>query len=161
MGLLDRLKAHTLKIHGVITPPVVVNGKKTGIDLVDLKSGERKQLATLRGIGSAQTATQKWVFNDGVIQWGNLILSQAVPCQLLVIDELGPLELERGMGLLAGLAAINSLNYSVALVVIRPLLVPTALNLMPEAKVEFFSRESGSGIMAKLADEILTACQAN
>ena len=43
LNFLDQLKEYGLQIHGILTPPVIVNGEKTGIDLVDLKTGERKR----------------------------------------------------------------------------------------------------------------------
>jgi hypothetical protein len=42
------------------------------------------------------------------------------------VDELGPLEFNRGEGWIAGLAAVDSGNYQSALVVIRPSLLKMA-----------------------------------
>ena len=46
----------------------------------------------------------------------------------LVIDELGPLEFLRGEGWMAGFEAVNSGEYRVALLVIRPSLLKEALS---------------------------------
>ena len=51
--------------------------------------------------------------------WGNHVLSNSTPCDLLVVDELGPLEIDRGTGWQAGLAAVDSKEYAVAVVVVR------------------------------------------
>ncbi len=156
LNFLDQLKEYGLQIHGILTPPVIVNGEKTGIDLVDLKTGERKLFATLRGSITAGLITQKWIFDETVMEWGNTILSKAVPCQVLIIDELGPLEFELGKGLMQGLKAIQSKQYVTAIVVIRPALIPAALKSLPDAQVVTFSRESGPGVLVKLVNEIST-----
>ena len=50
---------------------------------------------------------------------------------LLVIDEIGPLELLHGEGWTAALPLLNSPVYRVGLVVIRPELVETACRQLP------------------------------
>lgn len=49
-----------------------------------------------------------------------------MPCDLLIVDELGPLEFNRGEGWIAGLTAVDSGSYQSALVVIRPSLLKMA-----------------------------------
>ena len=58
-----------------------------------------------------------------------------VPPRLLVVDELGPLEFVRGVGLMAGLAAVDEGRYAAAFVVVRPALVDEALRRWPDATV--------------------------
>ncbi len=55
------------------------------------------------------------------------MLESATPCDLLIVDELGPLEFERNEGWPAGLAAIDSAAYKVGVVVIRPELLAPGL----------------------------------
>ena len=57
------------------------------------------------------------------MDWGNQTLNTSTPCDVLVVDELGPLEFERGIGLQNGFTAIDSRNFDFALVVIRPITV--------------------------------------
>ena len=70
--------------------------------------------------------TRHWSFFPEIVQWGNQALENAVPCDLLIVDELGPLEFTRGEGWIAGLAAVDSGSYQSALVVIRPSLLKMA-----------------------------------
>lgn len=60
--------------------------------------------------------------------------SESLPT-LLVVDELGPLELQRDAGLSAGIAAIDGLQQGLACVVVRPSLVDVALKRWPDAVV--------------------------
>ena len=56
-------------------------------------------------------------------------------CDLLIVDELGPIELERGEGWQNGIAALNSGEYQAAVVVIRPELLDAASQLWPNASL--------------------------
>jgi hypothetical protein len=67
--------------------------------------------------------------------WGNDVLGAATPCDLLIVDELGPLEFERNRGWTDGLAAVDSGDYRHALVVVRPQLLPAARARWPHAQV--------------------------
>ncbi len=111
---------------GLISPAVFEGKNKIGIDLVDIKSGSRKRLAVRRGLSSKGQFTLDWDFNDEVLLWGNSILGQLDDCQLLLLDEMGPLELQRGTGLSNGIGLIGARRYGLACVVIRPALIEVA-----------------------------------
>src|SRR4030043_156033 len=53
------------------------------------------------------------------------LLARGTSRCLLIVDELGPLELELGQGLVAALAVLNEGAFSLALVVVRPELLDT------------------------------------
>ncbi len=98
---------------------------------MNVESREQRHLAVLRGSKTTGIYTTKWQFDQESIQWGAEILLKAVPCDLLFVDELGPLEFEHGKGWQSGLQAINSRAYSLAITVIRPKLIDTALQHWP------------------------------
>ena len=54
---------------------------------------------------------------------------------MLIVDELGVLEFERDQGWVAGLAAIDSGDYRLGVVVIRPELLDQAQRRWPTARV--------------------------
>lgn len=124
--LVEKARQLNLDISGVLSPPVFNGDSKTGIQIEDLRTGERRLLAVKRIEGSNATSTQRWTFDDDVLTWGNTVLADCVPCQLLIIDELGTLEFERQSGLLNGFAALESGRFVSAVVVIRPELVEKA-----------------------------------
>jgi iron complex transport system ATP-binding protein len=133
--LIGLARARGLRVAGIWSPAVVENGRKTGIDMVDLHTNERRRLANLRGKEETAVATIQWAFDPTVITWGNQVLSNLPPADLIVIDELGPLEFVRGEGLLAGLQVLDAGAYGVAVVVIRPSLLPDAQARWPHAQV--------------------------
>lgn len=124
--LVEKARQLNLDIAGVLSPPVFQGDTKTGIEIEALQTGERRLLAVKRIDGSNAISTQRWTFDDKVLKWGNAILAKALPCQLLVIDELGTLEFERQMGLLNGIKALESERFISAVVVIRPELLEKA-----------------------------------
>jgi len=115
-----------VQLRGLISPAVFEGDMKTAIDTLDLKSGTRKRLAERRSSQERGQDTLRWSFFPEVVEWGNSILLEAVPCDLLMIDELGPLEFQRGEGWLNGFTAVDSGDYQAAILVIRPSLIEEA-----------------------------------
>jgi hypothetical protein len=93
-------------------------------------TGEVRTLAHRQHSGG-----QQWAFVEETLEWGNSVLASAVPTDLLVLDELGPLEWVEGRGWTTGLSAVDSGLYRYALVVVRPELVEQARQRWPYAKL--------------------------
>jgi len=135
-GELVRLaQQRGLRVAGLWSPAVFADGRKVGIDMVDLHTEEQRRLACLRGKEATAVSTIQWAFDEEVIAWGNHVLAHLPDNDLLVIDELGPLEFLRDEGLLAGLRVLDAGAYRVAAVVIRPSLLPEAQARWPHAQV--------------------------
>jgi nucleoside-triphosphatase THEP1 len=120
---------------GVFSPAVFENGVKTGIGIKDPRSGEQRLLALRLPPEKILPGGLGWDFDPAAFAWGNELLEHACPCDLLVVDELGPLELVRGEGWQKGIAALNSGAYRLGLAVIRPELLDTARRLWQAAEV--------------------------
>lgn len=135
--LVDLGRARGWRVAGVASPAVMSGDRKVGIDVLDVATGERRRLAEPRSSGSAGEATERWRFSDEALRWGNAALRDAATdrVDLLVVDELGPLEFHRGAGLTAGLAAVDAGRYGVACVAVRPSLLEQALERWPDAVV--------------------------
>lgn len=128
LALVKEARKMGIQLGGLISPGVFRSGEKIAIDLLDIKSDERKRLADGLGGRSTEVHTKRWSFQPDAVAWGNRILDKSVPCDLLLIDELGPLEFLRGEGWVKGFKAVDSDGYQAALLVIRPSLVEEALN---------------------------------
>ena len=127
LDLIEIARQKGIQLGGVVSPGVFLGGKKVGIDLLDLRSGECRRLAESRGESEPELATQRWAFFPETVDWGNQILDKALPCELLVIDELGPLEFHRGEGWVNGFEVLASGDFKAAVLVIRPSLLDEAL----------------------------------
>jgi iron complex transport system ATP-binding protein len=133
--LVQHARQQGKSVKGLLSPAVFENGRKTAIDLVNLETGERRQLATLRSDRSARLVTTQWQFDPDMVNWGNDILHDLSGGDLLIIDELGPLEFLRGEGFLEGLRLIDEGRYQLACVVVRPSLLPQAQQRWSQAHV--------------------------
>jgi len=125
----------TWSAKGILAPAIFDGDTKVGIEALDLASGERRQLAQRRTDSSSGIQTQQWSLDRDAVDWCNQLLRAAVPCDLLVVDELGPLEFERDEGFQEGMIALDSGQYIVALVVVRRKLLHFAEARWPNAKV--------------------------
>lgn len=140
-ALASVARARGLAVAGLLSPGIfdtnslpVAERIKLRIDLVDLATGYSRVLAT-PGDPHAEGHGMRWHFIQETIAWGNAALSSADAADLVIIDELGPLELTHGRGLTAGVALLDEHRYSCAVVVIRPELVAQAQARWPEAVV--------------------------
>jgi nucleoside-triphosphatase len=135
-ALIKLAKQRGLHVEGVISPAMIADGMKTGILVENVATGEERKLACLNEAHSqGDIITNHWVFNPDAMAWGSQILDQSGDCDLLVVDELGPLELEHQQGWVEGITAINKMNYRMGIVVIRPELIEKAKDLWPNAEV--------------------------
>ncbi len=124
-----------LLVKGILSPGIYQGGRKVAIHARDIESRQEYPLATLREKANTGLATPRWQFKPETVSWINGLLRETGPCDLLIIDELGPLELLRGKGLTAGLEVVDKEQYRLACVVVRSSLVPKALQRWPDAKV--------------------------
>lgn len=154
--LLAAVPKDKIDCAGLLSPAVFENGQKTGIDLLDLRGGTLKKLASLRKNENDGLFTERWLFDAEVMRWGNEILAQATPCDLLIVDELGPIELERGQGWQAGITSLSTGTYRVGIVVIRPELLAPAFALWPKAQLIEIKQGQETG---SIQSEILAALQ--
>ncbi|PWH20829.1 MAG: hypothetical protein DDG58_00665 [Ardenticatenia bacterium] len=124
-------------VAGLLSLAVFDRGLKLAIDALDLRSGERRRLARMRTATTVAEGlcTPAWCFDTATIAWGNQVLTHATPCDLLILDELGPLELERSQGWTAGITAVSTKRYRQAWVVVRRELLTVAQRLWPMAYV--------------------------
>jgi nucleoside-triphosphatase THEP1 len=111
-----------LDVAGLLTLPRSGKGRKICLDVEDIRTGQRRPLA--EAVGSARgPVIGQWQFHSEGLDWGNEILRRATPCDLLLIDELGPLELTRNEGWTDALDELRAGQYRVAVVSIRPKLL--------------------------------------
>ncbi len=107
---------------GVLSPALFDGKEKVGISLVDVASGEERPLASADDV-SHGVRWGRYSFVPSSLAWAGDLLAKATPCDLLVVDELGPLELELGQGLVRALDVLVQGGFSLALVVVRPALL--------------------------------------
>ena len=109
-----------LSVAGLLSLGRFDGKQKTGFFAFDIASGESRLVASsIPGeISGIQLGT--WTFDTQVFAWENCCLQQVDGADVLVLDELGPLEFERQIGWMISFELLRKKNYRLALVVIRP-----------------------------------------
>jgi nucleoside-triphosphatase THEP1 len=106
---------------GGLLAPAMKNacGQKAGIWGVDVATGERQVLArTDRDLGGL--AIGAYSFDAGSLEWALAVVAGAIDaCDLLLVDEVGKLELWQGLGLAPILPRLAAGEAQRALVLVR------------------------------------------
>jgi nucleoside-triphosphatase len=127
------------RVGGVLSPAVFEQGVKTGISLENLATGERRLLARAadraEAGGFSSSHTPGWSFFPAALEWGNQVLAAQPACDLLIIDELGPLEFRQGGGLSAAFDLLARGAYRLACLSVRPELLDTFQQRWPASRV--------------------------
>lgn len=135
MKLFYEARSMNLDVKGVVSIPVFEEETKTGINLQDLESGLFKPLGYKSKINENSIPVGEWQLDEETIQWGNDILEKIRSCQILIIDELGPLEFIEKGGLSKSFDTLETCQFNLAFVVVRPSLIPQAQTKWPSAEV--------------------------
>lgn len=112
-------------VGGLLCPARFENDTKVGFDVRDISSGAQRRLGWHRDIlpqpawATPPIAIGEWLLDGEALAWGNQVLRRSLPCDLLVIDELGPLEFLAGQGWQAALEVLDSGRYRLALLTVR------------------------------------------
>lgn len=120
-------------VAGLLSPAVFDGDSKTGILAEDLRSGETRPLASKVPHLSFDLPLGNWYFDRATLHWGNHLLETCLPCDLLIVDELGPLEFQRGRGWTSALATLRQPQFRLGLAVVRSELLEIARVVLPAA----------------------------
>jgi len=146
---------------GVLSRAVFGGDDKVAITLVDVATNAERTLA-LADDEPAELRWGRYRFVPATLEWGSDLLTGATPCDLLIVDELGPLELMLGQGLVAALDVLNKGNFALALVVVRPELLDTLRERLQCAEtrvveVDLQNRDQLPGRILSLLDEAIAS----
>jgi len=107
------------RCRGVFSPAIFEEGVKTGIAAQLIPGGESRQLARLAQAGDIHVFG-KWRMFPETMAWALDYLQANSYSDLLVIDELGPYEVEQGLGWAAILPRLGNIPSKVTLITYRP-----------------------------------------
>jgi nucleoside-triphosphatase len=118
--VIEAARKAGLSVRGLLSPGRFSEGKKNGIFLTDLGSGETRLLASSLPQEIEGLSFGYWVFDQKVLEWGNQCLIQSKGADILIIDELGYLEFNLKVGLISSFDLLRGQDYGMAMVIIRP-----------------------------------------
>ena len=113
-------------VAGILSPAIFEAGIKTSINAVNLRTGEERSLAHVKLQNETDLVFGNWFFNRQTLEWGNQVLRSIQSCDLLVVDELGPLEFNFSQGFVDALNILQSGSYQLTMFVIPPELLERA-----------------------------------
>lgn len=114
--------------------------------VMDVRTGLCRPL-TLSGPGGVPVG--RFHFDPEVLSWGADVLAHSTPCDLLVVDEVGPLELE-GSGWAVGVDILRAGGFRLALAVVRPELLADVRARLPQARTVKVTLENRDNLPARL-----------
>ena len=152
---LAQLRARGVAPSGILTPPRLdEHGHKVGIDVLDLDTGQTRPLATYDASGGETVG--RYTFDPQALRWAVARLTAAVDAgpALLIVDEIGPLELTHGGGfvdVLDPLAAPQRVPHG--LVIVRAACVATLEARLdrPDARRFWIDRANRDAMPARIA----------
>ena len=133
--LLAAAEHHNADVAGVYCPAVMQGKRKVGMDICLLPEKTCQRLGVERAQWQVQSLTPRWQMNEAALAWANAHLQALAATDLLIIDELGPLEFLGNQGLTAAFPLLDARDYRQAVVVIRPDLLEQAQARWPWARV--------------------------
>jgi len=133
--LIEKLKFNGYSVAGIISPGIYRDEVKVGINALNIKSGEQVKLADYSPGWDVENPLRIWKMNSDAIPWGNDVLIKSIPCDVLIIDELGYLEFEKNSGWDKSFDILEEKQFKIAFVVVRENLVRAALSHWENAKL--------------------------
>ena len=131
---------HHYRVRGIITTPLNDSvGSRLGFEIHSLESGERRVLAHVDRDWNGPRVGP-FHFDPAALQWGEEIIAQAfgAGCDLLVLDEIGRLELEQATGFRGALQLLASAALPRRLVVVRDTLLDAFRSHVPTVQFTAF-----------------------
>lgn len=117
MKVIQEFKKKKVRVSGFLSERVLKNGKCAGYDLFDLKEEKRTPFIRREGKKGWQRVGPYFFIPQGLLKAHKIIL-QSKKTELLVVDEVGPLELE-GRGLWPALEQVIFEPFKKSLLVVR------------------------------------------
>jgi nucleoside-triphosphatase THEP1 len=142
LELVGRAQQRGLNPVGLVSPAIFKNDVKVAIDIMDIQSGKKRRLARRqfehRQLNPDGSVTPQWALDETALTWGNQILANLRHAQqdtldILIIDEMGWMEWEKGAGLVRGMQLIDERRYRLAVVPVRSRLLENAVKRWPWA----------------------------
>ena len=143
-NLAEKLNLKGYSVAGIISPGIYSDDIKVGITALNIKSGEKVRLADYSPCWDIENPLRIWKIHSDAILWGNDVLNKSVPCDVLIIDEIGYLEFENKCGWNKSFKILEEKRFKIAFVVVRIDLVETAFSHWGKAPI--FKIENGENV---------------
>jgi len=138
-GLVDELRASGVPIDGFLSLRVMTGGETAGYDLLEIRDGQCRPLLRRPGDEGMQKVGPYVLLPEGLAR-ANEIIRRSGVADLLIADEIGPLELE-GRGLWPALKNVLFDGRRRSLVVVRESLLREFRTIFARAQVRMVEKK--------------------
>ena len=133
--LVKEFRRAGLKVEGVISQGVFDGDQKIAIEIADLGRGDSRLLAKLASESPSELNLGDWAFIQESIEWANRRLGMIREADVLILDELGPLEFDLNNGFQVGLKCMAEEKYQLGIMTVRPKCIGALEDLFPDIEV--------------------------
>jgi len=153
------LAARGVRLAGFVQEAIMVAGEKTGFHIRDLARGEVHPLAVRVAPGDGEHGTG-FRFDPSGFAVARRALEAATLGDVIVVDELGPVELRGGGHMPALLRVIRRRRPAACLLVVRRTLIPTLLGRLAASSVVVVDVETATDPAGAVAAAVVHALAA-
>ena len=154
-NLIKELRVQDLSVAGIISPGKYIDKKKVGISAKNISTGDVIELATYSPGWDHENSDREWKINSKAIPWGNEVLKSIDSCEVLVIDEIGFLELEKNSGWKQVFQVVSESSFKISFIVVRSELISTALAHWVNANViKIINKGQSEEVLASILDQV-------
>ena len=132
-AVVDLARQRRYCVRGILTLPILdKKGQRLGLDVLDLSDGKQRKLARV-GQDFGGPSVGPYHFDPAALQWGGDVIARAIAvgCDLLVVDEIGRLELEQNTGFSQVLELLATNVVPRSLLVVRTVLLDAFRRRLP------------------------------
>ena len=147
--LIREMESIGYSVGGIISPGIYQNNIKMGIASINIKNGDKVKLADYEPGWDTENPLRSWKIRWDAISWGNEVLKKSVPCDVLFIDEIGYLELEKINGWDNSYKILEGNGYKIAFIVVRMDLIKKALSHWGKSQIIKIEREENLDLISK------------
>jgi len=166
-AVVELARQRGYSVRGILTTPILDKaGERLGFTVLNLAGAEQRELARVERPRKGGTDAERldyggpsvgpFHFDPAVLQWGYDIVAQAIVarCDLLVVDEVGRLELEQNTGFGRALDLVATSAVQRILLVVRSSLLDAFRRRWPQLSFATFevtadNRDVAPGIVAE------------
>jgi nucleoside-triphosphatase len=143
-AVATRLQEQGTPVAGFVQPAIIESGEKAGFSLRDVGSGATARLARRVEPGTGRHGTSYSFFDEG-FELARRALQSVEAGSVLIVDELGPVELRGGGHWPAVQRALVRAELAGMVVVVRRSLVPALIDALGAEDVVIFDLEETDG----------------
>jgi len=115
--VIRRLEEGGIRCGGILCPEVKENGRRVGTNAVDVMTREERIMAMLKNKAEFDgIEVGRYSLNRKGIEFGKDAIENAMNCNVIVIDEIGPVELSNDGMIDAAVKALDSENSVIVIV---------------------------------------------